>query len=640
MTSEVDGGRVLLPKGNLLFEGARWLAWGVDKACSIAGLLAGILVLSQGFLVFYEVIMRYVVNRPTLWSQEIIIYCGVIYVPLAAAWAMKEGAHLRVSVITSRLLPKTRTWLGIFTEGLGLVYAAIFTYFAFNFLMISLGRAELGQYILHIPIWPLKMFFFIGLFLLTAQGVRRFVANLYSACHLELKGSSESRGRPALAIGVFLVLLAVGIWVYFQIPLIGLFFILLILLMFGLPVAFGLGLTGVIGIILLARGASLVSICSLSYGMLNSFALLALPLFLCSGFILGKTGLANDLFNAVSAFLGHLPGGVGIATIGAMTVFGAMSGSGVAAAATIGVVALPALLKRGYNIRTAAGLVAAGGVLAFLIPPSPSPIICGVLAEESIAKLFVAGIVPGLITAAILSLTLVLLCRGGHREARVPWRDRPAVLRKSAVALGIPVIIMGGIYGGVCTPTEAAAITVVYVLLAATITGKLRLAKWGTTARGSVRTVGMVYMIIFGAMSIAFTVNMLRVPLQVVQLVTIYQVPNWLFMVLIQAFRLFLGMFLDGASIGWIMNPMLIPIVKSLGIPIAWYMVLGILNGGIGSMTPPVAMTIYIVCDILKLDFVEAVKGAIPFIAALLIAMTIVFLVPQLSLWLPYTVMK
>jgi len=353
-----------------------------------------------------------------------------------------------------------------------------------------------------------------------------------------------------------------------------------------------------------------------------------------------RSGLADELFNFARLWVGHLPGGLAVAAVAACAIFAAISGSSVANAATIGLVAIPAMVAFKYDKRLAAGLVAAGGTIGVLIPPSTAMILIGIIAEESIGDLFMAGLIPGILLFTLLSIAAIVICKKTGTYQPLPkvfWRERLTGTKKAIGSLMMPVIILGGIYTGVFTPTESAAIAVVYALIYVLFIKRVKWAQLLEIIKESTKTVAMAAILLAGGISLGKVVAMLQVTQNVCAYFATAGWPAWLIIVATMGLIFVLGMFLDGSAIVLLILPILAPLVRSLGFDMLWYAVLFVINTEIGLITPPIGMNVFVIQQVSGIDAHDVIRGAIPFVIVIALTLIIVAFFPILSTWLPST---
>ena len=413
--------------------------------------------------------------------------------------------------------------------------------------------------------------------------------------------------------------------------------LLLALLFIGLPVAFSLGTASLA--LIVAFDLPLKIVGQSIFSSLDSFVLLAVPLFVLMSQVLLDGRVGDDLFDVMNAWVRHLPGGLAIATILSCAFFAAITGSSATTAATIGMVAFPALIERGYDRRFVLGLLAAGGTLGILIPPSIPMILYGAVTEESVGKLFVAGIVPGLVLTAIFVIYAIIRSRGGGYRAYEPasWKERLQITRKNLWGIALPIIIIGGIYSGAFTPTEAAAVGLVYSLfITLVIYRTLSLKDLPGICLRSVGTSCMIAMIIAGALLFGRVMTLLEIPQQLTQMVIDAGLSPLGFVIAMNILMLGLGCILETVSIVLLTMPLVAPILGALQIDPIWYAVVLVINLEMALITPPVGVNLYIIHGISDdITMGEIVKGVFPFMILMVGMLILAIAYPPMSTWLP-----
>jgi len=413
--------------------------------------------------------------------------------------------------------------------------------------------------------------------------------------------------------------------------------LLLVILFAGLPVAFSLGTTSIILIAMYELPMKIIA--NTIFTSLDSFVVIAIPLFVLMSQILLDGRVGDDLFEVMNAWVRHLPGGLAIATILACAFFAAISGSGAATAATIGMVAYPAMMARGYDKRFVLGLLACGGTLGILIPPSIPLIIYGAVTEESIGKLFIAGVIPGLVLTAILVVYAVYRSkRGGFIPMeRASWSERLRVTRRNLPGIALPFLILGGIYTGAFTPTEAAAVGLVYSLAITLFFYRtLRPRDLPEVCLKAVRTSCMIAMIIGGAILFGRVMTLLEIPQKLTGLIIDWQLSIFMFVLAMNILMLALGCILETVSIILLTMPLVAPILQTLGIDPIWYAIVLTVNMEMALVTPPVGMNLYVINGLDKdIHMAEVIRGVTPFIILMGAFLVFTMLFPPMSTWLP-----
>ena len=417
--------------------------------------------------------------------------------------------------------------------------------------------------------------------------------------------------------------------------------VLLLLLASSMPVAFVMGLVGLIGFALLVDPEAAMSLTATDlYDTFANYHLTVIPLFVFMGQIAFHAGISRRLFDSAQRWLGALPGGLAMATVGACTAFGAICGSGPATAATMSTVALPEMKRYGYSMELGTGAVAAGGGLGMLIPPSVVFIVYGVMAEQSVGALFMAGIVPGILIACMFCLTIHINCtRRPHLAPpceRSSWRERFASLAGTAETLIIFTIVIGGLFLGWFIPTEAAALGAASCLAVALIKRQMSWHGLVQSLKETVRTSCMVLTIVAGAKIFGHFLAVTRIPNSLAGTLGELALPPWIVMAGIILFFLVGGCFVDALALILLTIPIFLPVIVDLGYDPVWFGVIIVLVTQMGVITPPVGVNVYVVSGMERDVSLQTVfKGTMPFLVALVVAAGLLIAFPQLVLFLP-----
>ncbi|MBY5926651.1 MULTISPECIES: TRAP transporter large permease [unclassified Halomonas] len=419
------------------------------------------------------------------------------------------------------------------------------------------------------------------------------------------------------------------------------FALMITMMAVGIHVAVAIFVTAALGALLYLGTPLLYSFGDLLWGTLNDFILTAIPLFILLGELLLRAGITERMYSALSVWLNRLPGGLLHTNIGASSVFAAMSGSSVATAATIGTVALPAFNERGYSERLALGTLAAGATLGILIPPSINMIIYGAITNTSIGALFIAGIVPGLALAAafmlvIMAISLLRPGVAGSREERGPLAQRLRSLVDLLPPAFVFAIVIGSIYSGWATPTEAAALGVIAALVLAAINRKLSLAMLHECFLSMARTTAMIMLIIAAAFFLNYIVGILGIPFALTQWVSELGLTSLGLILALVVFYLVLGCFLETLSMMIATVPIVVPMVVQFGIDPVWFGVFLVIMMEISLITPPIGMNLYVVQGVRgRGSIVDVMLGSLPFLAVMLGFVALITAWPAIVLWLP-----
>ncbi|MFC1886759.1 TRAP transporter large permease [Thermodesulfobacteriota bacterium] len=408
-------------------------------------------------------------------------------------------------------------------------------------------------------------------------------------------------------------------------------------LLLGTPLAICLGLS-VIVTFWWHETLPIMAVAQKLYNGLDHFPLMAIPFFVLASNIMSTGGVSRRLIDACNAFVGHYSGGLAVASILACMFFAAISGSSPSTVVAIGSIMIPAMVASGYGKKYSVGLLGSAGSLGILIPPSIPMIVYGVATEESVGKLFMAGVGPGLFMGGLFLLTAIIVAKvkkfkGG---TPMPWSGRFRALWKAIPGLFMPVLVLGGIYGGVFTPTEAAAVAVVYSIIVGLFIYKdLTFRDLPRVFVRSAVTMSMVLFIITNAMLFAFILTTEGIPAAIAEFIVKHAVTPWLFLLFVNVLLYFVGDFMEPSSAILILAPLFLPIVLELGIDPIHFGIIMTVNMEIGMITPPVGLNLFVASGISGMSLWEVFKGAAPFMVIMLIGLLIITYVPIISLWFP-----
>ncbi len=419
------------------------------------------------------------------------------------------------------------------------------------------------------------------------------------------------------------------------------------LLFLGMPIAFSLMLVGVAGIAYLASPEAALPVAARTvYEVSAYYPYTVIPLFIVMGGFAGSSGMTHELYRAFDKWLRGLPGGLGIATIGACAGFAAVSGSSVATAATMGSIAAPEMKRFQYHPRLTAGSIAAGGTLGFLIPPSIGFIVYGMLTEQSIGRLLIAGIIPGIILAAAYMGIVVLEVKLNPSLAPVSpepvtWREKLGALTGIWRPLAIFLLVMGGIYMGFFTPTEAGAIGASALFLVALVKRKLNGKNLAQALEEAVRISVMVLFLVAGANVFSYFLALSTIPMKVAGWAGGLQVSRYLVHACMILIYLFLGCFLDAISMMVLTMPVVFPVVVALGFDPIWFGVIAVLMMEAGLITPPLGLNIFTVAGVARDVPVEDIfRGALPFLLSIFAIVILITIFPRVALLLPSLMLR
>lgn len=634
----------------------------------------------------YDVGARYLFNRPTIWATEVSTYLLITVIFAGAGFTHLAGSNVRVEVLIYRMSPERKRLIEATTAWLALIFVAITAWQAVVLVESDYRHNSRLFSLLLTPSWMPKTPIAVGMIVLAAAVL----------VELERLGGPRSRWRRqthywlfAIVVGVLFVLgsqppmllwqsvdggtaailaatligafvasgRGVGLAVIASVVISVLLFeaaaglgvtaltalilgMIALLLAVGMRIAFALGLIGLISIYLLTPMPFPITLPDRTWGAVNSFALTAVPLYILMGALLIRSGLSSELFAVMARVLARLPGGLAQASAAGCAVFAAVSGSSVATAATIGTVACPEMSKRGYSPGLSYGVVAAGGTLGILIPPSVPLIIYGTTAGVPVATLFIAGIVPGLMLVGIFMLVILIWAVMKPDAApRVDTSSLPPLGWHSLVDTGLVVLlillIILSLYGGLATPSETGALGAFFAALICLGRRRLTWAVVRSALSETVVVTAFIFMIVVGAHILTFGFDYLRLSRLLLSAVTDADVGRWAILLAMLGVYLVLGMFLDSISMLVLTLPVAFPVIVSLGFDPVWFGIILVIVAEAGLITPPVGMNLFVLQGIAKDVSIRTIAiGTLPFLAAMGVTVVLLCFYPQIALWL------
>jgi tripartite ATP-independent transporter DctM subunit len=414
----------------------------------------------------------------------------------------------------------------------------------------------------------------------------------------------------------------------------------------GVSVAVGLLIVSAGFLIVFDGFRSLELLPEIFFGKLDNFALLSIPMFIIMGSSIASTRAGADLYEALERWLTRVPGGLVVSNLGACALFSAMSGSSPATCAAIGKMGIPEMRKRGYPDGVAAGSIAAGGTLGILIPPSVTMIVYGIATETSIGRLFLAGVLPGLLLVVLfMAWSLYSTWKSGNKavlgNARYTWKQRLEILPRVVPFLIIIVGVLYAMYGGIATPSETAAIGALLCLLLAVIIYKLwQPEKLWSVLRDSTRESVMILFIIAAAGVFSYMLSSLFITQSIAEWIGTLNVNRWVLMIAVNIFLLIAGFFLPPVAVILMSAPILLPIITTAGFDPIWFAVVLTINMEIGLISPPVGLNLYVINGIAPdISLKTILQGSLPFVACMVIAIILLCIFPGIATWLPNAVM-
>lgn len=649
-------------------------------ACNVLALVATTLML---LATVYDVGARYFFNSPTVWATELATYLLIALVFLGAGQAHLANAHVRVDVLLTRLADPVRQQLERVGGWIALLVVALMAWQAVLLVLADWRNGARIFSLLLTPSWAPKTPIAIGLIVLALamlieamrhrraasmkatavwSGVLLVAALLawwgpapprlldspfdagsalvllaiWLGAYL-LHGARVAAGVIALTAGPALLLLAlrdVGFgWLSALLAC-----MIVLYLAIGVRIAFALAFVGLLAVYFLLPRPFPLTLADRAWSAVNSFALTAVPLFVLMGAVLVRSGLSNQLFSLMARLLARLPGGLAHAGTAGCAVFAAVSGSSVATAATIGTVACPEMMRRGYSERLTYGSIAAGGTLGILIPPSVPMIIYGTTVGVPVATLFVAGVIPGIVLMLLFMLVILIWA------IAVPQAAPPAPARHESTAggsfdvvlvAGLVVLTVLSLYLGVATPTETGAVGAFLAFVLCAVRGRVSWMLIRESLGETVAVTSFIFLIIVGANLVTFGFDYLKLSQALMNAATAASVDRWTIFVIVMLVYIVLGMFLDSISMLVLTLPVVFPLIKSLEFDPVWFGIVLVIMAEVGLITPPVGMNLFVLQGIGRGVSMRTISlGAAPFLLAMFVAIALLCWQPELALWL------
>ncbi|MDO9230159.1 MAG: TRAP transporter large permease [Syntrophales bacterium] len=420
---------------------------------------------------------------------------------------------------------------------------------------------------------------------------------------------------------------------------------ILLLFLTGIELGFAMAIIGFLGfgyIVSFSAASNLLA--KDIFDVFSSYGFTVIPLFVLMGQVAFNAGIARRLFNASYKFVGHIPGGLAMATVAGATAFKAICGSSPATAATFAVVAVPEMDRYGYSKKLSTGIVASVGTLGILIPPSVTLIVFGIITEQSIGKLFLAGLVPGLMIAFFFICIIYVWCRIdpalGPKGEKSTWKERLIALPEVVWVVAIFLFMVGGLMQGLFTPTEAGSVGTFFVLILSFVKRDIKLKGYITSVAESLRTACMVLMLIAGSAVLGHFLAVTRIPMIAADWVGALTMNRYIIMIIISMIYLFGGSFIDDLAFMILATPIFYPCIIKLGFDPIWFGMIIAITVMVGVVIPPVAINVFVVNKITKVPFGVIYGGVYPFLISLVLCAALLFIFPQLALWLPNLLMR
>lgn len=608
-----------------------------------ADVVGRIILAIMVFLVTTDVVLRYFFNRPIKGSYELIEFMMVVLVFLGLAYTQVQKSHVSISLFTTKLSSSQNAVIGNATYLLCIIIFSLLTWR--GIIQAEKLRANgTSSDLLFIPNYPFMWVVVLGCILIGLVFLRDFIKSIEDVlkeCEL-----------PWLWFGLDVIIVAVLMslpiwmdWLPFDIsrPIMGLIgIVLLILLLFSnMPIGPVMALVGYLGFSYLVNpNASLTILGTTPFRSAASHTMTTIPLFVLMGVLCFHAELSKDVYTTVRNWVGRLPGGLAMSTVGGCAGFAAVSGNSLATAVTMGSIALPEMRRYKYDDGLACGCVAAGGSIGILIPPSIAFIIYATITEESVGKLFMAGVIPGLLEAAFYMITIYIMCKikpsMGPPGPTSTWREKFISLKDTWGILVLFILVIGGIYAGIFTPTEAAGVGAFGALVLGLIKRKLNRHKLLLSLSNATKNTAMLMLMLIGADIFSYFLTMSQIPFILSDIVVGLPVPKEVTVWAILFVYIILGCIMPIIPAIILTIPIFLPVVTGLGYDPIWFGVIVVTMAEMGQITPPVGINVFALSGVAKdVPLGTIFKGIFPFLIADVVRVALVFFFPWLALWLP-----
>jgi len=591
-----------------------------------------------GFAIVVDVILRKMgIGNPYVYFWGTVAIATLPF--WVSAYGMRKGIHVRVTVLENMMPPATRLYSQIFGYFMFMAFIFICAAEQFPYFLQMAKSGEVFQ-VVSFPQWPVQLMVFIGLFLIIIQTIVEIIRLILRIRTVKDTGK-RFWGKPYCILPIYALVMAACISLFWVQPVAGGFAIVICFLFLAMPIAASLGFVTIIGFFKWGGFAYLAAMGPFMYNTMADYTWLAFPLFVMGGFMMQR-GMAAGLFKMVSSWVAWIPGGVAIATVWLGVVLGAMLGSIFATVATMFVLTIVELDKYHYPRELTLPLYSSSAILGYLIPPSISLVIYGVLTEQSIGALFMAGIGPGVTLACVFSVYVFIWAlrnqkKYGIERAHATWKERFTSIPPNLLALGVPVIVIGGIQTGIFTPTEAAAVGMVYVFIVNIVRGytKFSLKEFQAIFDSAGNIIGFFAILIIGGLLSKYALILFEAGKSLVGLVTAVGGSKLAIMGMMTLLLAIMGCIGEMFPVIIILIPTIFPVLYGMGIHPWWLCCYLVMMGGLGEITPPVGAVLFAVAGMAKVDPYFIFRKVMPWVIMYFIAIIILYLFPDIVIWIP-----
>jgi len=621
---------------------------GIHNISRVTAIISAAIILLMMALTVADVFLRYLFSKPIAWNFDLqtLLIVGVVY--LGIAYVQVHRSHIRIDLVASRLSENNQLWLQLFGD---IVFFGFSALIAWQMSLETWEAWVIKDYldsVWDIPLWPAKGAITLGVGLLSLN----LAINIYN----DIRALAQSRRIDSARFGWYAWLAAtIVLWALLAVGTVLLrnttiepitvgwicIILLFILLLAGTPIAPASGIIAIWGTYILAgEGPALGVAANKPFQFIISYIMTVVPLFVAMGILAGLAGFAKNAYEMARRWLQNIPGGLAHATIAGGAMFAAASGVSTAACATFSKMVLPEMFEHGVQKALALGCVACASTLAIMIPPSIMLITYALLTGQSVGKLLIAGIIPGLLEAALYMGMVFLRCKLNPslipKSPPFSWKERFTSLTRAWGILFIVIVVMGGIYTGIFTPIEAGAIGAFVALMAVLVVKRGRVREIGEALFDTVSLTSAVIFIVIGGMMFGVILAQSRLPVLLTEYIAGLNMPPLLVLISIMVFYIIIGCFLDALSILIITMPIVYPLILSLGYDPIWFGILITFSIEMALVTPPYGLNLFVIqATVPDLKLGDLYRGVFWFVLVDLIRLAILIAFPQVALWLP-----
>jgi len=601
------------------------------------------LSLAMALIVVLDILLRLILNAPILGVIELETFMLAILCFFSLAYTKIKEGHVSVDIFAGRLSQEFRLFLGGIFSIFGIY---LFSVLSWQYVIQTFEALEVEEasVVLTWPLWPFYILTSFGCALMALVLVNQFLEN-----HIQSKTVFAAPRRFTALIFLVSLSLIISPWllkylsIQFQPITVGIIMLsfMMMLLFLGFPVAFTMGLVGILGTWYLAGLDTCMGVIRMCvYGSVANYFFCVVPFFILMGFFCLKAGVSQNLYQAGHKWFGQMPGGLAIGTIAGCGGFAAICGDSMATAATMGSVSLPEMKTHKYDDALATGSVAAGGTLGILIPPSLGFIVYGIITEESVGKLFMAGIIPGILLTLLFAISVYIHCKAnpslGPKAPKVPFREKIISIRNVWSVVILFVLVIGGIYMGFFTPTEAGGVGVVGAFVIALFSKQFNWKQFLEALMSATQITSMIACILIGVTILGYFITLTEIPMTLASMISSLHVSRYVMLALILFLYLILGMVMNIIPMIMLTLPIIFPTILALGFHPIWFGVIMVIMMEMGQISPPVGLNVFVIAGVSdNVPMGTIFKGVFPFILVEIVVITILTIWPDIVMMLP-----